>query len=243
MTQPAPDKPATKKRKPKTPAQARAHEKLKAQKALTRKRKAEEAAALTDSSTRLAQIVNLHIAGYTLAQIGKAIGATADEVDRMLQEDAARYVRSQPALRVYVRNYVSDKYTRLLDTVWDDATDKTAPKMLESQDRAMRILDGLRKLHGADAPTQTEVTVEAAPEAVDRLVKALSAQDGYAFDENIFDAEVIEDPAVGDRVGDLVHEAAADGPAALARASTAVEMYDDLEGTDPATDEEQDDGE
>src|SRR5690349_20091717 len=35
----------------------------------------------------LAQIVNLHIAGYSLAEIGASIGATEGEVDRMLTRE------------------------------------------------------------------------------------------------------------------------------------------------------------
>lgn len=171
-------------------------------------RKKAEADALTKASAmRLAQIVNLHLAGMSLAEIGATIGASADEVDRMLSTDAQRYIRSQPALRVYVRNYISAKYTDLLDAIWDDATDKTASgkitangfdRKLASQDRAIKILDRMAKLHGADAPVQTEIKVEAAPEAVDRLVQALAASQGQGYDVSIFD--VIE--------GEVVHEAA-----------------------------------
>ena len=147
-------------------------------------------------AARLAQIVNLHIAGFSLAQIGAQIGASADEVDRMIQRDAARYVRSQPQLRVYVRNYISERYTKLLEANWDEATDRHSPKKLENQDRVIRVLDSMRKLHGADAPTQAEVKVEAAPEAVEALVKVLSAQQGLGYDESIFDvidAEVVHE--------------------------------------------------
>lgn len=157
------------------------------------------------AAARLAQIVNLHIGGYSLAQIGASIGASADEVDRMLAQDAQRYVRSQPALRVYVRNYVSERYSKLLDAVWDDAVDMTPQgkitvqgfdKKLASQDRAIKILDRMAKLHGADAPTQAEVKVEAAPEAVEKLVHLLSQSQGLGYDMDIFDvvdAEVVHD--------------------------------------------------
>lgn len=114
----------------------------------------------------------------------------------MLATDVARYVRSQPALRVYVRDWVSSKYTKMLDAVWDEATDKDHPKKLEHQDRAMRILDSMRKMHGADLPVQSEVKIETAPEAVEKLVSALAASQGMGYDTNIFDAEVIEDEAV-----------------------------------------------
>lgn len=145
------------------------------------------------NAQRLAQIVNLHIAGYSLTEIGASIGATADEVDRMLSLDAARYVRSQPALRTYVRNWVSERYTKMLDANWDKAVDKTAPDRLENQDRVLRVLDSMRKLHGADAPTQTEVKVEAAPEAVEKLVSALAAGQGLGYDVDVFDDVVDAD--------------------------------------------------
>jgi hypothetical protein len=164
------------------------------------------------SAARLAQIVNLHIAGMSLSDIGAAIGASADEVDRMLASDAQRYVRSQPALRTYVRNYISGKYTTLLEAVWDDASNKNARNKLEAQDRALRILDKMAKLHGAEAPSQAEVKVEAAPEAVEALVAALSAQQGFGYDASIFD--VVD--------GEVVHEAVGESAAALEVSGNAV---------------------
>lgn len=145
---------------------------------------------------RLAQVVNLKIAGHSFEDIGLAIGATAKEVETMLATDVARYVRSQPALRVYVRDWVSERYTKMLDAVWDEATDKNHPKKLEHQDRAMRILDSMRKMHGADLPVQSEVKIETAPEAVEKLVEVLAGRQGLAYDTNVFDvvdAEVIHD--------------------------------------------------
>ena len=162
----------------------------------------------TPAAARLAQVVNLHIAGFSLSQIGDAIGASADEVDRMLASDAARYVRSQPALRTYVRNWISERYTKMLDADWEQATDKGHPHKLEHQDRVLRILDSMRKLHGADAPVQTEVKVEAAPEAVEKLVNHLAASQGLGYDDGIFD--IVD----ADLVGEVVHEAAEAGPAA-----------------------------
>lgn len=143
-------------------------------------------------AARLAQIVNLHIGGYSLAAIGASIGATADEVDRLLANETARYVRSQPALRTYVRNFISEKYTGLLNAVWDEAVDKQHPHKLEHQDRALRILNNMAKLHGAEAPTQTEVKVTEAPEAVERLVQALAKGAGMGYDTDIFDVEYTE---------------------------------------------------
>lgn len=176
--------------------------------------RAEKQALEKANAQRLAQVVNLHIAGFSLAEIGQSIGATADEVDRMLTQDTARYVKSQPALRVFVRNYISGKFTEMLEADWDEATDKNSPHKLENQDRAMRILDRLAKLHGADAPTQTEVKVDAAPEAVEKMVQALAASKGVGYDVDVFDivdAEIVHDAVeqsvealldAGERVGE-----------------------------------------
>lgn len=147
-------------------------------------------------AAQLAQLVNLHIGGFSLQQIGDAMGCTAEEVDRILTEDVTRYVRSQPALRVFVRNYISAKQGKLLEAVWDQAVDKQNPRQLEYQDRANRLLANMAKLHGAEAPVQKEITVEHAPAAVEALVDALSKQQGTAYDVSVFDvidAEIIED--------------------------------------------------
>ena len=191
------------------------------------------------TAVRLAQIVNLHIAGYSLSDIAQATGQTEADIDRMLQQDMQRYVRSQPALRTYVRNWVSSKYTELLDADWEKAVGKDAqgqPLMvaglngaqvlagpsLEHQDRAIRILDSMRKLHGADAPVQSEVKVEAAPEAVEKLVHALARQQGLAYDVDIFDGA--DDEGIVD--AELVHEAVEQAAEAVAVSGTAVEESD-----------------
>lgn len=154
-------------------------------------------------AARLAQIVNLHIGGYSLADIGASIGASADEVDRMLANEAQRYVRNQPALRTYVRNFISGKYSEMLESVWDKAIDPSSAQQLENFDRAQRVLAQMGRLHGAEAPTQTEMKIEAAPEAVERLVQALATQQGRGYDTDIFDADVIDADYTED-VEDLV---------------------------------------
>lgn len=174
------------------------------------------------NAAQLAQIVNLMIAGYTLSEIGSSIGATEDEVDRLLQRDAARYVRNQPQLRTYVRNWITKKYTDLLDADWTQATDKNHAKQLEYQDRAIRILDSMRKLHGADAPVQAEVKVDAAPEAVEAMVAMLAASSGVGYDVSVFDVVDAE----------VVHDAADEAEAALEAADAAVGDVSGNEGED-----------
>lgn len=185
-----------------TPKQQQALEKQAAAELAKQQQLAEQAAA-----ARLAQIVNLHIAGFTLAQIGAEIGATAQEVDRMLATDAQRYIRSQPALRTYVRNWVSAKYSDLLESVWDEATDKNHPQKLENHDRAQRVLAQMAKLHGAEAPTQAEVSVDAAPEAVEKLVAALSKAQGVGYNTDIFDLDDEDVTEVGAEIHDTAHAA------------------------------------
>ena len=165
---------------------------------------------------RLAQVANLMIAGHTFESIGAAIGATPTEVERMMTQDMARYVRTQPALRVFVRNFLGEKYTKLLEAVWDEATDRAHPQKLDNQVAAVRILERMGKLHGADMPTQSEIKVESAPEAVEKLVQALSASQGLGYDVNIFD--VVD--------GEVVHDAVEETEAALEAASEAVEDED-----------------
>lgn len=159
------------------------------------------------NAVRLAQIVNLHIAGYSMHDIAQSIGASVDEVERLLNNDVSKYVRSQPALRIYVRNWLNEKWTALLEADWDIATDKNHSEKLEHQDRVFRILDRMERLNGASAPVQTEVTIDAAPEAVEKLVAALSATKGVGYDTSIFDvvdAEVVHDAAEAAHEGTVV---------------------------------------
>jgi len=199
----------------KTPAQKAAE---------TQRAKREQAAALERANAqRLAQIINLTISGHSLADIAIATGSTVDEVERLLTTDMSRYVRSQPALRVYVRNFISSKYAKLLEADWKDATvdDPTDyRKKLEHQDRVLKILREMDRLHGAAAPTQSEIKVDAAPEAVEALVNRLSSAQGLGYDAAIFDVVDAE----------VVHEAVEASAAAEYDAGEAVgETADDEE--------------
>ncbi len=207
--------------KHKTPAGAAHTPAQKAALARAKKKKAQADALAKAEAQRLAQIVNLMIGGYSLADIAAATGSTIAEIDALIQKDAARYVRSQPALRVYVRNWISQHYTQLLSAVWDEATDKHHPKKLENQDRAVRILERMERLHGAAAPVQAEVKIEAAPEAVEKMVEALAASHGLGYDVNVFDT--VEDVVDAE----LVHEAVDQSHMALEKAGRAVEDIGD----------------
>lgn len=179
-------------------------------------RTAQEAQA--EKSKQLAQIVNLYIGGYSFADIGAAIGATEAEVDRMINSETARFVKNQPALRTFVRNFVSEKYLGLLEAVYDQATDKADEKQLEYVAAANKVLAQMGRLHGAEAPTQSEVKVESAPEVVDNLVKKIAAAQGRGYDENIFDVDE-----------DDIHEAHVVATEAVVVSGNAVEEDDDAD--------------
>lgn len=177
---------------------------------------AEAAAAETRAkaaASRLAQVVNLVIAGHSFDEIGASIGASADEVEKMLNTDVDRFVRSQSSLRVWVRKFISDKYLGLLDSVYDQAKDDTNKDQLEYQVAAVRVLERLGKLHGAEMPTQAELKVEARPEAVEKLVAQLASGAGLGYDVSVFDTIP----------GEVVHDAAQASPAALSAAERDVE--------------------
>lgn len=204
--------------KPKPPALKRTKKQIAAAAAkIERDRLGAEAAeretAAKAAAARLAQVVNLTIAGFSYEEIGAQIGATPAEIEQMLERDAARFVRSQSSLRTWVRKFVSGKYLGMLDSVYEEAVDKQNKDQLEYQLAAVRVLERMTKLYGADMPTQAEIKVEAKPEAVERLVQQLAAGEGLGYDTSIFDTVP----------GEVVHEAAAEAPAALEAASREVD--------------------
>lgn len=171
-----------------TPKQIAAAQK-RAEEAARAKDLAQAQTAAEEQAAMLAQIVNLHIGGYSLAAIGASIGATEEEVDRLLSRETARYVRNQPALRTYVRNFISERYLGLLEATYPQAVDTTREDQLDYLDRTQKVLAQMGRLHGAEAPTQAEVKVESAPAAVDALVKRIAAAQGRDFDADIFDLD------------------------------------------------------
>lgn len=184
--------------------------------------RAENNALMKAKGERLAQIANLIIAGYDIDRIAAETHSTPAEIERMITADMSRFVRTQPALRIFVRNYISKKYTELLDAVWDEATDKTHTQKLEHQDRALKILREMERLHGAAAPTQSEVKIESTPEAVEKVIDRLSAMQGLNYDVDVFDVVDAE----------IVHEADEQAGAALAESWDAVESDDTVSGNE-----------
>ncbi len=160
----------------------------------------------------VAQMANLIISGHTFAEIGAAIGATADEVEKILNAETARYVRTQPALRKWVRNWISGKYSEMIEANWDHAISPTSAERLENQDRVIKMLTAMERLHGAAAPTQSEVKVDATPELVQKVVDKLAAATGGGYDVDIFDVD--EDDITG-----TIHDAPAEALAALEAAA------------------------
>lgn len=182
---------------------------------------AEETAATEKAQTaaqaaamRTAQIANLLIAGHSIESVAASLGSTPEEVERMLTADSARYIRTQPALRSWVRQYISGKYTTLLGAVWDQAVDVNHRDQLAYQDRARPLLDRLAKLHGADAPTQAEVKIDHTPESVQSIVNKIAASQGLGYDIDIFDDDdVVEADVVQDSLAAIEAAAAeADAP-------------------------------
>lgn len=189
----------------------------KIQKSAAAQKERDDLAAAADlrkaKAARLAQMINLHIAGYSFADIAEALGATVAEVENMVTADTATYIKSQPALRIYVRNWISEKYAKMIEADWDEASDANAPGKLENQDRVMRMLDKMERLHGAAAPSQTEIKVDAAPEAVEALVQALAGQQGMGYDVDVFDTVP----------GTLVHDMADEATKALTVSGNQIE--------------------
>jgi len=179
-------------------------------------RDALEAAATATKAraAQLAQIVNLLIAGHSFADIGAAIGASEDEVEQMMATETARYVRTQPALRVFVRNWISSKYTEMIEVDWPFAVDPNSAERLDNQDRISRMLKEMGRLHGAEAPVQSEIKMDAAPEAVEHLVAALAASQGLGYNANVFDTIP----------GSVVHDAVEQSHAALEVSGNRVEQ-------------------
>lgn len=197
----------------------------KQQAALVEKQKRDEAELLRASdkaaAQQLAQIVNLVIAGHSYAAIGAEIGKSADEIEKMLIDNAGQYIRTQPALRAYVRNFISEKYTGLLEATYPQAVDVNRADQLDYVSAVQRTLKELGRLHGSEAPTQSEVKIESTPEAVEDLVTRLAQSRGIDYDMDVFDAEVVED-VVGE-----VHE---QDVRALEQASLDVEQEGDDDG-------------
>lgn len=198
------------------------------QQAVTKKAAAAQAAqdlreADKAAAQQLAQMVNLVISGHSYASIGAAIGKSADEVEEMLVRESGRYIRTQPALRAYARTLISEKTAGLLEATYPQAVDTSRRDQLDYVSSVQKTLRDLARLHGADAPTQAEVTVAASDETVEALVTRLAQNQGLAYNDDVFD---LDDDDVHEVVDGIVEHS----HAALEAAEAALDNDADTEG-------------
>jgi hypothetical protein len=121
---------------------------------------------------RRTKVVQLRLAGRTLADIGRELGCSPQRVHAIL----TREMQSAQGLRKETAEELLQLELQRLDVLQAAVWDKALAGDLKAVETALRVIDRRVRLRGLDAPTRSQITVG-----------------GYAADlSKLTDAELIE---------------------------------------------------
>lgn len=146
----------------------------------TRQRKADAAISMRLSGATWAEIAQ--VCGYPTPRA--ALTATEKAlVKRLDDEDKAK-----------LRQLAGARLERLLRSIWNKAIDPNDPEQMSAVQRARELIDRHAKLFGLDAPTEIVVHNPTKTELETWVLKVMAAGAPQVEEEDIFDAEVLDDP-------------------------------------------------
>lgn len=126
------------------------------------------------STTKAEAAVALKVSGATDRQISEILNYSHATAARTAYTRAlAESVPEED--RVVQRKLASRRLERILGSLSKKAHDTTDDEHLAYAKVSLLYIDRLIKLHGADAPSQVNVTYSPAREEIDRAVKAITA--------------------------------------------------------------------
>lgn len=138
---------------------------------------------------RRTEAMRLKEAGATYEEIAQTCGyGSRGAAYKDLQARLSEVENEEAEVASRLRVLQSARLDRLLQSVWDDATDKNARNHYRGVEVALKIMERQARLQGTDAPIKTEVTViENIDERIEQLLKLYQSE-----------PEVIQGEIVGD---------------------------------------------
>ena len=104
---------------------------------------------------RRTKVVQLRLAGRTLADIGRELGCSPQRVHAILTQE----MQSAQGLRAETAEELLQLELHRLDTLQAAVWDKALAGDLKAVETALRVIDRRVRLRGLDAPTRSQITV------------------------------------------------------------------------------------
>lgn len=155
--------------------------------------------------SHLRAAVAAHLAGFGWDMIAERYGFSSPMVAKITVERFIGETFTSGDLQA-ARNKSLSRKEKVLQGIWWDAThpfmadgdgqatDQRNEAHLASVDRAIRVMEGIDRLLGLNAPTQVEVYRPEANEFLEVLAALKQKElEGQPTEGDIFDAEIVED--------------------------------------------------
>jgi hypothetical protein len=139
--------------------------------------------------------VSLRLAGATWAEIAQVVGYPTPRA-ALTATERALVKRLDGDDKAKMRQLAGARLERLLRGVWNKAIDPDDPEHLSALQRAREIIDRHAKLFGLDAPTEIVVHNPTKTELESWVLRVMAAGAPQVEEEDIFDIEVVEPPAI-----------------------------------------------
>lgn len=137
--------------------------------------------------------VELRQQGLSWDDIAKVLGYPTPRQALVSVELALERELRTTESQQFMRNMAGQRLDKMINSVWDRATDPTQPDHLAYFDRARAVIQDHAKLFGYVAPQQTTV-VSPASQALEAWAALMMKMQSPELQEaDIFEAEVVED--------------------------------------------------
>jgi hypothetical protein len=138
--------------------------------------------------------LSLRLAGASWAEIAQVCGYPTPRA-ALVATERSLVKRLDDADRGQMRQLAGARLERLLRGIWAKATDTSDPDQLAAVARCREIIDRHARLFGLDAPTEIVVHNPTKTELETWVMQVVAAGAPEVEEEDIFDADVVENPS------------------------------------------------
>jgi hypothetical protein len=140
--------------------------------------------------------LSMSLSGATWGEIAEVLGFATPRQARAATEKALVRQLERDGDREKMRKMAGARLDRLLRGIWNKAIDPNNPEQMVAISRSREILADHAKLWGLNAPTEVTVHSPSQSELEDWVLRMTATLVPAVEEPDIFDAEVIDQPAI-----------------------------------------------
>lgn len=143
-------------------------------------------------------VLQLKEMGYQFDEIADILNLPDEETAEVeFNKGLVRYLKEDPDSIARLRVLANRRLEWLLRSVWKKAIDPQHDEQMVAQQRALAIIDRHVKLYGLDSPSKVNIEISPSDEELNAFVATvLALQENHPEEGDIFEADVVEPPAL-----------------------------------------------